>query len=123
MTSEIVKIEISFPCALALTREEERQLDDVITAVCKRYEREHPGRVMWLAGIGAKMLCHPIMLSDDEPIPFDDSVLSLECAEREDYDWRCAKCGNKQGKHASSIYGGVECEFEPVSLANPVEGA
>lgn len=79
-------IEVSFAEPVNISREHERALHDVIEAICKEYEAAHPDRVMWVFGYGAKMMCHPMMISDDEPIPFDDSVLSIECAERERYD-------------------------------------
>jgi hypothetical protein len=31
-------------------------------------------------------MCNPMWIEDDQPIPFDDSVLSIECAERERYE-------------------------------------
>ena len=38
---------------------------------------------MWLFWSGAKVLGDPMALSDDESIPFDDSVYYVEVAERE----------------------------------------
>lgn len=80
-------IEISFAAPVHLGREHQRRLVDLIGEICDAYEAKHPDRVMWPFGIGQKMLCNPLMLSDDEPIPFDESVFSIECAERENYDY------------------------------------
>ena len=67
---EIVCIEISFPVAVEVDRRHLQSLDEILTAICRDYEAKHPGRIMWPFGHGAKMLVHPMMLSDDEPIPF-----------------------------------------------------
>lgn len=80
-------IEITFAAPVHITRDQQKRLHDLLTEICGDYENRHPDRTMWVFGYGAKMLCSPFMLSDDEPIPFDDSVLSIECAERENYDY------------------------------------
>lgn len=110
----IVRLEINFPVAVEVSQEAQRKLDEVAAMICKDFEAANPGRVMWPFGHGAKMTCHPIMVGDDEPIPFDASVYEIECAEREDYDWLCAKCGHKQGDHAGLILNppAGECDFE-----------
>lgn len=81
-------IEITFGAPVHITREQEKRLQDLISDICDDYEKRHPDRAMWVFGYGSKMLCSPFMLSDDEPIPFDDSVLSIECAERENYKYQ-----------------------------------
>lgn len=110
-------IEIVFPVGVELAHEDERALLDLIGRICARYVAAHPGRVMWASGYGAKLLTNPLMLDDDEPIPFDDSVLHVECFEREDYDWRCAKCGRRQDEHADLMLqpAAGACEFEPAA--------
>ena len=79
-------IEVSFAEPVMISRELEVRLHDVISDICKEYEKAHPDRVMWLFGYGQKMLVSPVMIGDDEPIPFDETTLSIECAERERYD-------------------------------------
>ena len=71
---------------------------------------------------GSKMLANPMMLSDDEPIPFDNSVYSIEIAERENYDWPCGKCGHPQGDHAGMILDppAGDCEYAPRQQENKV---
>ena len=80
-------IEITFAAPVHVDRDQYARLCDLIEDICKGYKAKHPDRTMWLFGMGAKMLIHPMMISDDEPIPFDDSVMSFECAERENYDY------------------------------------
>jgi len=117
MKSEIVRIEINFPVAVEVCQDDFRILDDIAGEICDRYVVAHPDRVMWPAGMGSKMTVHPLMLSDDEPIPFDDSVFSIDCAERENYDWLCEKCGIKQGDHGHCIIDppAGDCEFSPLA--------
>lgn len=81
-------IEITFAAPVNLSDDHCRRLVALISEICDAYEVMHPDRVMWPFGIGQKMLCNPMMLSDDEPIPFDESTFSIECAERENYDYQ-----------------------------------
>lgn len=114
-TGTLLKLEVCFPRPVVVTEDDHRILVALTEEVCKRYERSHPGRVMWPFGQGLKMLVHPLMLSDDEPIPFDEDVWQIECSEREDYGWLCAKCGIKQGDHQDCILNppAGACAFEP----------
>ncbi len=96
---DIRAIEVSFAVPVELTQQDQQDLVTLLSRICDRYEGQHPDRVMWPFGIGFKMLVHPLKLSDDEPIPFDESVFSVECTERENYDWPCATCGKKQDEH------------------------
>lgn len=82
----IVRIEIDFPVAVDFDNEFQRRLDELLSDFCRRYEAANPDRVMWPFGHGSKMLVHPMMLSDDEPIPFDEGVYAVQVAERERYD-------------------------------------
>ena len=79
-------IEITFPVDVEMTAIDERTLSAAISTICKRYETKHPDRVMWPAGYGQKMLSNPFLVSDDEPIEYDDSCYHIECAERENRD-------------------------------------
>jgi hypothetical protein len=119
VSDRVVRIEIAFPIAVEMTEDDMRMLDNFANEICERYERANPGRVMWPAGHGSKML------SDDEPIPFDHSVYAVDCAEREDYEWKCAKCGERQDEHANMTIdpkAGV-CEFEPAPPQRAAESA
>lgn len=78
----IQKIEISFPVPIELPELFETQLVELIDKVCKKYVSEHPGRVMWPAGVGNKVLWRELQEPD-----FDDSVLAIDVAEREDYKY------------------------------------
>lgn len=85
MTHKIVSIEINFPVEVNVADKHIQKIDEVLTEIAKEYEKENPGRIMWPFGHGAKMLIHPMMIEDDKPIPFDDSVYQIEMAEREAY--------------------------------------
>lgn len=80
---KVQRIEATFPVPVELTQEHQKALDQILSAVCADYVKANPDRVMWVFGVGSKMLVNPLMLSDDEPIPFDDSVFHFEIAERE----------------------------------------
>jgi hypothetical protein len=112
------QITVTFPVGVALTREEEGALHDVVSAICKRYEAEHPGRVMWPFGWGAYCTSMPITAEDEAegvPMTFDMEVLHVEVSEREDYRWPCAKCGIAQGDHKHTILNpkAGDCDFVP----------
>lgn len=77
---KIHKIEISFPLPVELPDDFGMELDKLVNTVCKKYEKEHPGRVMWLAGHGAKILWR----GPEEP-DFDENIYQITVAEREDY--------------------------------------
>lgn len=111
----IACIEITFPEFVELSEDDQRDLVELISRICDRYETANAGRVMWPFDIGFKMLANPMMLSDDEPIPFDESTFSIECSERADYNWPCAKCGKLQGDHQYHMIDppAGDCEFEP----------
>lgn len=81
----ISKIEISFQVDVEITREYQQELMGILTKICKHYKASHPDREMWVFGVGDKMLFNPYLISDDEPMGFDSSILSIECAEREKY--------------------------------------
>lgn len=80
---KVKRIEATFPVPVELSQEHQKALDQILGAICAEYVKANPDRVMWVFGVGSKMLCNPLMLSDDEPIPFDDSVFHFEIAERE----------------------------------------
>ncbi|WP_374572599.1 hypothetical protein [Phenylobacterium sp.] len=118
MAEDTRSILVTFPAPVEISREIERALHDLVHTICKGYEAGHPGRVMWVAGFGGLITSMPITAEDEAagvPLSFDMSVLSIDCAEREDYDWLCAKCGLKQGDHESCIVDppAGDCAFEP----------
>lgn len=76
---ETYQIKITFPVGVELTHEDQDGLIDLADKICKRYEAQNPDRVMWPAGI----------IWGDEP-KFDDSVFSIDVAERERYDFEPA---------------------------------
>lgn len=83
-------IEVSFAAPVHISDKNYRRLMQVISDICDEYESAHPDRVMWVFGTGGKMLFNPYTLGDDEPMDFDMSVLSIECAERENYDYQAS---------------------------------
>ena len=80
---KITRIEAIFPVPVELNQEQQQALDKVLGEICAAYVKANPDRVMWVFGVGSKMLGNPLMFSDDEPISFDDSVFHFEIAERE----------------------------------------
>lgn len=109
-----ISIQIDFPCEVEISDLRFQALVAVVDAICKDYEAAHVGRVMWPSGMGSLMTVNPMALSDDEAIPFDDSVLSISVSERADYDCLCTKCGKPQGDHKEHILNppAGNCEFE-----------
>lgn len=80
-------LEISFGgVGVNISREAHARIVDAVSLICAEYEARHPDCVMWPAEFGAKMLRHPMALSDDEPIPFDESVEVIGCCCRERFD-------------------------------------
>lgn len=111
----LTQLQISFPMAVQVSDDDLRVLSALADEICRRHERANPGRVMWPFGQGYKMLCHPIAIPDGEPIPFDENVYEVECSERADWAWPCAKCGIEQGEHQGHILEpkAGACDFEP----------
>lgn len=111
-------IQISFPEPVEITDEEARVLNEIALRACKRYEKAHPDRVMWPAGVGSMPL-NIWTASDDEPIEFDDATFVIDCSERERYEWPCAKCGHEQGDHQGLILDppAGDCVYEPMKRA------
>ena len=117
------QIIVTFPVGVDLG-EEERELHDLVSRICKRYEAANPGRVMWPFGWGSYCTSMPITAEDEEtgvPLEFDMETLHCEVSEREDYRWPCAKCGIEQGEHAHCTVQpkAGACEFAPVMETPP----
>jgi len=57
----------------------------------------------------------PMTLEEEETrgMEFDDSTFEIRCSEREDYDFKCLKCGKPQGDHKGCITDppAGDCEF------------
>jgi len=111
-------IHVSFVQPVTLTQDHMRLLDSIIGEICDDYERAHPGRTCWPAGFGDRIVSMPMTAQDDAdgvPIVFDETTYAIDCAEREDYDWPCAKCEHKQGDHGHCIIDppAGDCAFEP----------
>lgn len=118
MAEDTRRIEITFPVPVELTNDDQRILDAATAEICRRYERAHPGRVMWPFGIGSKVTYMPMTKAEEDAgrhMEFDNTVFSVECSEREDYSWPCAKCGIEQGDHKGCILDpkAGDCDFEP----------
>lgn len=106
------EIRITFGAAVDLTDDQVQGLIALASWISDTHMGRNPGRVMWPAGVGALMTRHPMSLSDDEPIPFDDDVFHVECAEREAFAHPCAVCGEPQEDHgpfAPALTGGKAC--------------
>lgn len=72
------RIEIDFLSPVDFPDGWERALDGLLSIVCKAWEADNPGHVMWVAGVGGK----PIWNEPNEP-DFDMSILSIEVYARE----------------------------------------
>ena len=86
---DTVSISVSFPVPVHLSREHQGRLIDLIDEICRAYEKRHPDRTMWAAGMGGAITSMPITKEDEEngvPLEFDMSVFAIECCERENYD-------------------------------------
>lgn len=83
MSNKIAGIEITFNAPVELTAEHQKELQDIVSKICKHYESENPGRVMWLFGYGDRIEYMPILEDDPRPMGFDENILAIECAERE----------------------------------------
>jgi len=85
---DTVAIEIGFPVAVNITGKMQQRLVELIGQICDEYEAAHPDRVMWPAGIGCKPTFIPMTREEENErgMEFDESVFSIECFERENYD-------------------------------------
>lgn len=85
---DTVAIEITFPVAVNVTGKMQQRLVELIGQICDEYEAQHPDRVMWPAGIGCKPTFIPMTPEEEvtRGMEFDESVFSIECCERENYD-------------------------------------
>lgn len=114
------RIEISFPLSVEVTDDDFRVLHAITEEICHRYERSHPGRIMWPFGSGSKIIYMPMTREEElagKHMEFDDSTYAIDVSEREDYSWPCAKCGLEQGDHKDCILEpkAGECEFSPAA--------
>ena len=78
------RIQIDFPCDVEFPEGFERTLDALIGMVCEKYEKENPTRTMWPAGCGSKPIGN--YMNGGVGMEFDDSIFSIEVAEREAYE-------------------------------------
>ncbi len=109
-------IEVSFPVDVDVPDSFYRALSELIGLVCEEYEKTHPDRVMWPAGQGNKITYMPMTKAEEDAgkhLEFDDSIFAIEVAERENYDFKCTKCGIKQGDHKHCIVqpDAGDCDF------------
>lgn len=116
MKEGINSIEITFPVSIKLDDKDYHNLNEVVRIICARYEASHPGRVMWAFGQGFKPTYIPMTKEEEDAgrhMEFDESIYAIECSEREDYDYKCTKCGIKQGDHKHCIIDPAvgDCEF------------
>lgn len=81
-------IEVTFPVDLEFTDEEHSRFCALLQGVCDRYVLDHPDRVCWVFGQGDKCTYMPMTQAEEEAgfePQFDDSIFSVEIAEREAY--------------------------------------
>jgi hypothetical protein len=108
-------IEIHFGAPVELSDKHQQELVGLVDRICKEYEASHPARVMWPSGVGFKPTYIPLTREEEEHrgMEFAEDIFSVDCFEREDYDWKCARCGLLQGDHKECIVDppAGECEF------------
>jgi hypothetical protein len=94
-------VEISFAAKVEITDADMQEFVALADKICKRYEANHPARVMWPSGIGFKPTYIPMTQEEEQEqgMEFDESTFSIECFERENYEFKCVKCGLPQGDH------------------------
>lgn len=105
----ITSIEVGFGAPVSTPAGWERRFADLLDELCNAYEAEHPDRVMWPAGWGAKITSIPMTREDDiagMPMEFDGDVLSVECFERERYETE-RKGPRRRGKPVDVRYWGA----------------
>lgn len=120
MTADTREISITFPTKVELTKDDHRTLHELLERICKRYEAENPGRVMWTGEWGGLCTSMPITAEDERngvPLTFDMDILHIGISERADYRWPCVKCGIVQGDHKDHILNAPagDCDFAPAS--------
>jgi hypothetical protein len=101
---------INFGPGVELDNEDWRRFQEATSRVCDKYNSANPGRVMWPAGIEAAILGG---IWDDN-LKFSDTISEISCQEREDYKWRCNKCGMEQWDYKYLGTAAGDCEYELV---------
>lgn len=113
----IRSIMITFPEEVEVGDGQFQRLGDIASEICDAYTAMHPGRLMWTAGFGYAITRVPMTAEEEKEygIQFADDALHIECAERADYDWPCAKCAYTQGDHKGCIVDppAGACDFRP----------
>jgi hypothetical protein len=109
-------IEISFPVDVEVPDSFYCALNELVGIVCNEYEKMHPDRVMWPFGQGFKITYMPMTKAEEDAgkhIEFDEDIYAIEVSERENYDFKCTKCGIPQGDHKHCITQppAGDCEF------------
>jgi|SRR6185369_1535772 len=114
---QILRIEINFPVKVAFPDQYFQSLVELVSKLCDDWQKNHPGRVMWPAGMGYKITQMPITQQDDidgVPMKFADDTIAIDCYERADFKTKCAKCGMEQGDHKDHYQPNPpagDCEF------------
>lgn len=113
--TKVMNIEIDFDEAVELTEDDQKALVEIAGRISDRYKKANPGRTMWPFGIGTKIKSNLFMLDDDDPIEYDEDTFHIDCHEREDFKWPCAKCEHEQGNHKGLILDppAGDCDYEP----------
>jgi len=126
-------IEVSFPVAVDLPDDFQQRLIELLGDACKAYEAAHPGRSMWVFGVGSRITYMPMTREEEQSrgMEFDDDTLSIEIAERERYHrwfmpkgikWECCRdCGivRRADDQNSSCKGRPQVGPREASLSEP----
>lgn len=89
----ITRVEINFPEPVQLPPGFDHIITAVVGAICADWEINHPGYVMWPAGIGAKAIWNKL----EEPT-FNRDVYCIDCVAREESDGEKAEREARQKK-------------------------
>ncbi len=132
---KLTKVEINFPLSVDVPDDWQQRLCELVGEVCKKYEAAHPGRVMWVFGVGSKITYMPMTQEEERErgLEFDNDTLELQVSERERYHrWFtpkfigyecCRDCGivrrtdDKNGPCKGRV--GVGPRAEPLSPEQP----
>ena len=79
MGNKVQRIEINFPATVEMPSGFEHIVMSYADAICSAWEAANKGKVMWAAGVGAKV----IWKEPEEP-DYDDSVFCIDCAMRDE---------------------------------------
>jgi hypothetical protein len=97
VTEKITRIVVDFAEPIEMPDGAERALVEIVSLICDHYECDHPGRVMWPAGIGSLPTFIPMTAEEERErgIEFDTIIFSIDCPEREGHPSELQRRGQR----------------------------